>query len=324
MTDRILKPFPYTPAPQLVADVGGTNTRVALADHGVLRSGSIRRFSNAEHGALEDILVAYLNSNATPDCDGVCVAIAGAVRDGAATMANLDWEVSEDSLRQATGAESVALLNDLQAQGHALSTVDPRHITTLMRGAQAEDVGTQLVVGAGTGFNAAPVYHLPQGTFVAPSEHGHSHLPQGGEREQALARDLAQKHGIASIEEVLCGRGLVALHAWVTGETTDGPAIIEAIAQGHPQAVETGQLYARIMGHVLGSLALTTLPYGGIYLIGGVARAMAPHLVALGMKDAFFQMGRLSYLMEEFAVHVVADDYAALHGCASFLREHEA
>jgi glucokinase len=42
-----------TDAPNLVADLGGTNTRVALADGPALRDGSIRRFRNADHAGLD-------------------------------------------------------------------------------------------------------------------------------------------------------------------------------------------------------------------------------------------------------------------------------
>ncbi|MFN4100194.1 MAG: glucokinase [Pararhodobacter sp.] len=319
MTERILKPFPFTPAPQLVADIGGTNTRVALADAGVLRQGSIRKYPNAGRPSLAAILRQYLSETATPECTGLCVAVAGPVRDGVARMTNLDWTITAQDLAEVGGTSRVAILNDLQAQGHALKALDPRHVFSLLPGKPAAEGATQLVVGAGTGFNAAPVHYLPGGTHVAPSECGHIHLPRKGAREAALARHLAETHGIATIEEVLCGRGLVALHHWVTGQELDGRALTAAIATGEPGAMETGQLYARIMGRSLATLALVHLPYGGIFLIGGVARAMAPHLVALGMGEAFHEMGRFSPMMEEFPVAMVQDDYAALLGCAAHL-----
>lgn len=319
MPDRILKPYPYTPAPQLVADIGGTNTRVALADAGVLRQGSIRRYPNLGRASLSEILRQYLRETATVDCAGVCVAAAGPVRDGVARMTNLDWEITAADLAEVGGTDRVAILNDLQAQGHALATLDPRHLRVLLPGKAAAPGSAQLVVGAGTGFNAAPVHHLPGGTFVAPSECGHIHLPRKGEQEAALARHLAAKHGIASIEEVLCGRGLVALHQWVSGHEMPGDALTAAIAARDPGVQETGQLYARIMGRVLATLALVHLPYGGIFLIGSVARAMAPHLVTLGMAETFADMGRFSPMMAEFPVTMVEDDYAALLGCAAHL-----
>jgi len=322
MPDRVLKPWPLTPVPHLVADLGGTNTRVALADAGVLRQGSIRRFANAQHASLTEVLRTYLAQTATTDCGGVCVAVAGPVADGRARMTNLDWEITAADLAALCGTDTVVILNDLQAQGHALGDLDPRHMTTLLPGVPAPHGATRLVVGAGTGFNAAPVFALPSGLFVPPSETGHIHLPHHGETEGALARHLAKHHGIATVEEALCGRGLVALHHWISGVELDAADLMAAMANNEPQAQESGALYASLMGRLLASLALVHLPFGGIYLIGGVARAMAPHLIELGMADSFLQMGRFSDMMPKFPVHVVEDDYAALLGCAHHLAAH--
>ncbi|MCA2010776.1 glucokinase [Cereibacter sphaeroides] len=319
MQDRILQSWPFNPAPQLVADIGGTNTRVALADGGVLRQGSIRKYPNAGRASLTEILQQYMGETATTECSGICVAAAGPVRDGVARMTNLSWEITAEDLAQVAGTDRVAILNDLQAQGHALKSLDARHVRVLLEGKPASEAATQLVVGAGTGFNAAPVHHGTQGTLVAASECGHIHLPRHGEQENALAIHLAQKHGIATVEEVLCGRGLVALHQWVSGKEMAGDALTAAIAAGDPATQETGQLYARLMGRTLATLALVHLPFGGIFLIGSVARAMAPNLVELGMGEAFREMGRFSPMMAEFPVAVVEDDYAALLGCAAHL-----
>lgn len=325
MPDRVLKPWPSAPAPHLVADVGGTNTRVALADSGVLRQGSIRRHANAGQASLSAILRAYLMQMATPRCAGVCVAVAGPVHGGMARMTNLDWDITAPVLTEVAGTENIFIINDMQAQGHALAGLDARHLRTLLAGHPSGDSGaTQLVVGAGTGFNAAPVHHTATGLFVAASECGHMHLPQHGEQEQALARHLAARHGIATVEEVLCGRGLAALHHWTCGQDLTPDALIGALVAGDSAARATGALYARIMGRVLADLALVYLPFGGIFLIGGVARAMAPHLLDLGMGQSFAEMGRFSPLMAEFPVRVIEDDYAALLGCAAVLRRFSA
>jgi len=319
MPERTLKPWPYTPAPQLVADTGGTNTRVALADSGVLRQGSIRRYANAEYPSLAAVLQDYLHHTATTECAGVCVGVAGPVAGDRAEMTNLNWVITASELGAVAGTGKVKILNDLQAQGHALAALDPRHVRALLPGRPAPDGAVQLVVGAGTGVNAAPVHYLPGGVHVAASECGHIHLPVQGEQEQALARHMAHHDGVAMAEEALCGRGLTMMHAWVSGQTLPPEAVIAAIAAGDAAALETGRLYARLMGRVLATLALVHLPYGGISLIGGVARAMAPRLIELGMGEAFHQMGRFSDFMQGFPVHVVEDDYAALLGCATHL-----
>jgi glucokinase len=75
----------------------------------------------------------------------------------------------------------------------------------------------------------------------------------------------------------------------------------------------------RFLGRVTGDLALMHLPYGGIYLVGGMSNAVAPWLPRLGFGDALRDKGRFSSLSNSFPVMVVADDCAALHGCAHHL-----
>jgi glucokinase len=99
----------------LVADIGGTNTRVALADGARIRADSVRRFRNSEFPGLDPILQGYLADSAVASVDGACVAAAGPVKDGVATMTNLDWTIDGATLTRATGAETVSILNDLQA-----------------------------------------------------------------------------------------------------------------------------------------------------------------------------------------------------------------
>ena len=82
----------------ILADIGGTNTRVALAEGTSVRPDSVARFSNAEYKArgqdIAQILAEYLH-DAGVRVDGVCVAAAGPVQDGVATMTNLDWTMDE-------------------------------------------------------------------------------------------------------------------------------------------------------------------------------------------------------------------------------------
>ena len=80
-------------------------------------------------------------------------------------------------------------------------------------------------------------------------------------------------------------------------------------------------MFTRILGTVSGNLALVHLPFGGVYLVGGVARHVAPFLEPFGFVDAFRDKGRFAGFMQNFAVTVVEDDYAALTGAAAHLRD---
>ena len=73
-----------------------------------------------------------------------------------------------------------------------------------------------------------------------------------------------------------------------------------------------------LLGRVAGDLALVHLPFQGLYLIGGVARAFSPYF-AKGFTTAFRDKGRFSDFMDDFPVYIIEDDYAALEGCADHL-----
>ena len=309
----------------LVADIGGTNTRVALAKGRHLLPDTIRRYRNVDYPGLETVLRAYVAEEGGVDPRAACVAVAGPVRDGRASMTNLDWAIDRDTLTRATGAETVAILNDLQAQGHALGYLDSANIREILTGPEASPNAAKLVIGVGTGFNAAPVYDTAAGRYVTPSESGHANLPIRTEQELRLCQYVSNAHGFPAIEDVLSGRGIERVYGFLGQEAGDprearAQDIMAACAdESDPRALEAARIFTRILGTVAGNLSLIQLPFGGVYLVGGVSRAFAPYLTRFGFGDAFRDKGRFAGFMGNFAVSVVEDDYAALTGCAAHL-----
>ena len=311
-------------SPSLVADVGGTNTRVALAEGRRVLTDTIRRYRNAEHPGLESVLRAYVAEAGGVDCGGAAVAVAGPVRDGVGTMTNLDWTLDRPTLARATRAERTAILNDLQAQGHALGGIDPALIREIVPGPEAGPRAAKLVVNVGTGFNAAPVWDAERGRLVTPSECGHANLPIRTEAELRLCRFVETAHGFPAVEDVLSGRGLERVFAWLGHEEGDpreatAAEIMAGLASGDGRAREAARVFVKILGTVCGNLSLIHLPFGGVFLVGGVARAFRDHLAAFGFAEAFHDKGRFAGFMRNFAVHMIEDDLAALTGLASHL-----
>jgi glucokinase len=311
----------------LVADIGGTNTRVALALGATLLPETIRRYRNADYPGLETVLRAFIAEEDDVDCRGACVAVAGPVHDGRATLTNLDWTIDRASVARAAQAETVAVLNDLQAQGHALGLIADENLRQVIAG-PAEPIGTtKLVIGVGTGFNSSPVYETALGRIVPPSESGHVSLPVRTESDLRLMRHVETIHGFPSVEDVLSGRGLERVYLWLSeeaGRPTEkaAAAIVAGCADGSdPIAREAVRVFVRMLGAVAGNLALTFLPFGGVYLIGGVMRHVAPFLGEFGFDEAFRDKGRFAGFMGNFGVAVVEDDYAALIGAAAHLAD---
>lgn len=309
----------------LVADVGGTNTRVALTDGLTLRPDTVRRYTNKRFDDLEMVLRQFLSDENITGCQRACIAVSGPVAGDSAELTNVGWHTTRASLMQATGAGHVAILNDLQAQGHALGFIDQVNITPVIVRPAPPPGSTMTVLGIGTGVNAATALETPNGRVVPPSEYGHCSLPVRSEAEFRFAKYIEQKLGFASIEDVLSGSGLENVYRWLSyeaGEENEKSAaeIMASLKDGtDPRSEQAVAMFVQVLGTVAGNLALIELPFGGVFLIGGVMRAMAPFLDRFGFQASFCDKGRLSDLMASFSVSVIEDDYAALTGCASHL-----
>lgn len=302
----------------LVADVGGTNTRIALAEDAVLRPDTIRRFPNADHAGIEDVVARFLTDTGAR-IDAVCLAVAGPVANGVARLTNRDWTIDGARIAAATGAGRAMVLNDLQAQGFALPHVAAEALRPVVTGHPAPQGASRMVVGVGTGLNVAVVHYASGGVVVPPAEAGHITLPVRTADDLRLADYLTAHHGFAKAEEALSGRGISALHGFLTGTPKPSGEIIPAIGTD-PAATETACLFIRLLATFVGDLALIHLPVGGIALCGGMARAFTPHFGPLGFQEAFLDKGDFAALLETMPVQVLEDDYAALIGCAAAIR----
>lgn len=311
----------------IVADIGGTNTRIALARGTEILHDTITRYKNAGEPNFPPLLERFLAEHPDANPGACCVAAAGPVRDGRVEMTNLSWTFDKDDLAAATGASVIATLNDMQAQGHALPYLKPEALTNLRKGAEASPQAAMLIVGIGTGMNIAPVYHSASGTLVPPAEAGHPLLAVRNDDNLRLCQYIEKHHGFPSVEEVMSGRGVARIYEWLSSEAGEmqvlEPAeIMKRVEDGSdPIATETAHHFVQIMGSVCGNLALTLLPFGGIYLIGGVSRAFAPLLDKMGFEESFRDLGRFGDFVDQFGIWLVEDDFAALTGCASHLQD---
>ncbi|MFG6079857.1 glucokinase [Paracoccus litorisediminis] len=302
----------------LLADVGGTNARLALArtDEGIY-TGSITRFRGDDHPDFDEVVRLFLEREGNPRIEAVCVAVAGPVSQGQARLTNRDWNFSEKRLIELTGAGRARLINDLTALGYATPSLSGDAAGFLREGPKAEALnGQRLVVNAGTGFNVCAVKVMPGGA-IACFEHevGHTRLPLSV--WAPLVEVLGDRAApFDSVEELFAGRGLARLHAQMTG-TAPGRAetVVEAAGAGDAAAQATCDLYARLFGLICRELALQFMPMDGMFLAGSVARSAAQRLEIF--EAAYLSDPLMAQIPAAVPIGMIRDDMAALHGCLS-------
>jgi glucokinase len=80
------------------------------------------------------------------------------------------------------------------------------------------------------------------------------------------------------------------------------------------------KLFIDAYGAEAGNLALKLLPYGGLYIAGGVAARNATLIKEGGFLSAFLAKGRMSSLLRRIPVYLVLDRKVGLLGAASRAR----
>jgi len=305
----------------IVADVGGTNTRLALSAGTALRKETLKRYENATASCLEDILDRYISEMNVSLFDGICIAVAGPAHQDRAELTNIDWTIQKSALQKIAKTEKAGIINDMQAQGYALSALNDTDIKHVYGTPHVDKTKRMLVCGVGTGFNIALSIPTPHGVIVPPAEAGHTRLPVRNATEQKVVDYLTKKNGFAEVEEVISGRGMALVNHVLY---PNSPRTSQDVIQSAPENAEARHVvdvFCGFAGSYFGDLALTTLPEGGIFLIGGLARALEPFMSETNFGAAFCDKGRFSEMNKSFGVNLVVDDFAALRGCANYLTQ---
>ncbi|MCO4839527.1 MAG: glucokinase [Rhodobacteraceae bacterium] len=293
----------------LVADVGGTNTRFALANsNGIIADSSIR-YSNTEVDSFLEAAQSYVATLDGVKPTNLCAAIAGPVSGGKGKLTNGDWMFDTDVLAQSLGLKQAYLLNDLAALGYALDVL-PDHVVTQIGGGKPH--GDQaLVAGIATGFNVSMCHE----GHVIEAELGHASLPSSvmAVLQEAVGDKASSFH---KVEALFSGDGLAALHIALGFKATD-PAQITAPTSS--EGAQTVALFAQALGMFCCELTYQYMPLAGLYFNGSVARAIvssesaAKVIAAEASKDETFS-GRFG----QVPLFVITEDNAALYGCARY------
>ena len=298
---------------RLISDVGGTNVRFArvIDEENVVDRCSylVSRFD----GFL-DALRAYISDidGGLSNCSGAAIGAAGPIHAGSASLTNISWIISETEVAEEIGAPCT-LANDVEAAAYCVPGLSSHEILPLGGAGPKLDTAHRIVAAnIGTGFGAATLIRTPAGWFSASSEAGHMSLALPEAKEARL------RPSFKSVEHVLSGRGVVNLHAALTGTpATLDAAEIFSCAAPDPACRETLDTFTEIAGDVLGNLALGVAAWDGVFLFGSVAKGFASIADHSRFRAAFENKGPMSEWMKRVPVALVEKEDASLFGLAA-------
>jgi glucokinase len=318
----------------LAGDVGGTKVNLALvrAGKGDPSRVAFASYRSADHDSLESIVRAFLAGH--PRVDRACFGVAGPVDGGRSRLTNLPWILDADRLREASGAKSACLLNDLQAMAYAVPFLPPEAFEAVQDG-EADPGGAVAVLAAGTGHGQAWLRPVDGRMLPVASEGGHvDFAPRDAREARLLAFLQARFGGRISLERVVSGPGLKSIHDFLSEDTglAESPEAASRIRGRDPSAAISElalsgksalchlalSMFVSLYGAAAGNLALVLLPRGGVVLGGGIAPAILPALKEGPFLESFRDKGRFRPFLEGLRVSVLLDPAAPLVGAARY------
>ena len=310
----------------LVADVGGTNIRLALATADGLAE--LRCFRCADFISLEAVIRHYLESVAkTPDYG--CIAIAGPISGDRFQMTNLGWSSSIRSLESSLGLARLWVINDYTAIAMSLPSLGGDQLLTLRRG-EANGQAPMMVCGPGTGLGAAQLVPVKGRYHPVSGEGGHVDFAPVTPRQQQLHQVLARRFGHVSVEQLLSGPGLENIYQALVVLTPDASVATTLpaseitdgfIEQKCTLCIEAVNLFCQVLAQAMANMALTTGALGGMYIAGGIMPRLVNYLDIARFGEDFINKGRFRQYLAAIPVYLVTEPQPGLIGAAAYLRQ---
>ena len=326
----------------LAGDIGGTKTLLQIADFQQgEKKGQVlfeQRYESARYPEFIPMLKEFIQAAgwaAGRYINAACFGVAGPVEQNpsgqSVKVTNLPWQVDSKTLAAELGFDKILLINDFQAVGYCIEGLGGQDLVDLQDRPPVPHT-PRLVVGAGTGLGMALLVPQPGGYDVLASEGGHAGFAPTDTLQVALLEYLTKRFGSAGYEKILCGPGLVNIYEFLRSrsrvandalpqrlvQNNDLPSAITTLAlSGMDKTAQVAvDLFIAIYGGYASNLALVTLPYGGVYIAGGIAPKLIERINAGGFIRAFINKGAMSHLLEKMPVRVVMNPSVGLLGAA--------
>jgi len=312
----------------VAVDIGGTHARFALAevDAGkVIKLGEAVTLKTAEHASFQTAWQEFHRMNGAPLPPATAIAIAGPVDADVIKLTNNPWIIRRSMVCEKLNVNTVVIVNDFGAVGHAVAQAGPEHFHHLTGPDQVfAPEGTLSIIGPGTGLGVAHVARTGGAYHVQATEGGHIDFAPLDAIEDAVLARLRKRYRRVSIERVVSGPGLVDLYetlAAIEGRAVqqyDDKTLWQMGMSGEDSlAAAAVDRFCLSLGSVAGDITLAQGGFAGVVIAGGLGLRIKDSLVRSGFAERFRAKGRFEGLMASIPVKLITHPQPGLFGAAA-------
>jgi glucokinase len=316
----------------LTGDIGGTNSRFALigvADstfmllhREIYPSGKLSGVAEGVQRFLESV---SRKKNLHPD--SASISAAGPVKNNTCTLSNLNWIIDGDSVGNKFGFPTL-IINDFLAMSYGIPFLNPEnsnHIAAIphTNGKRPKPSGpVSAIIGAGTGLGVGMLADIGERYLAFPSEGGHADFSTWNKDTERLKDSVQNLEGYqVESEHFISGDGISRIFDFVKGgePSNKQPSEIASSGKKDPAAKKTMELFVQSYGRFAGNAALFFLPFGGLFLGGGIVSKNIPYFLENNNFIKSFEnteRPRMRDLLTNIPVYIIKDYSVSLFGAA--------
>lgn len=310
----------------VVADVGGTNIRLAVVDTSNGELSKVREYPCAQFITLDAAIAQYFVS-ISDAVTHLCIAIAAPVDIDLVSMTNLSWQFSKKALKAKFDLTTLSVINDYTAISLAVPFVLEQDRVKI-GGGEVEHNGVKAVFGPGTGLGVSHLIKQGSNWVSLDGEGGHTSFAPNTRQQIDILLLLQEQFGHVSTERLLSGQGLVNIyHALcrLAGKQPDyfEPADISksGLNDECELCVGTLHIFCEIMGSFAGNLSLNLDCKGGVYIAGGIVPRFVEFFKNSAFREFFEAKGRCKTYLESVPTYLITHQNPGLLGAGVYLRQ---
>ncbi|WP_016954944.1 glucokinase [Catenovulum agarivorans] len=311
---------------KIVADIGGTNMRIAQTD-GINSIRDIKKYKVTDFASPVDTIKAYIQDSGCAQPTHVCMAIACPVAGDQITMTNHSWSFSIEQSQKELGVQALYVINDFTAV--ALSVPFLADEQKIQVGGEQPQLDKPIAVyGAGTGLGVAHVVPLADKWVPLPGEGGHVDFATNTEVEAKILAFLADELGHVSAERIISGQGIANIYRALAHindadiKSLEPAEVTEKALAGECDLCKQAlDVFCDTLGSFGGNLALNLLTQGGVYIAGGIVPRFIDYVVQSGFRNRFDAKGRFEKLNKSIPVYIVTEEQPGLLGAAAYIAQ---
>ncbi len=312
----------------IVADIGGTNLRIGIAEEtGETRALTV--YQCAQYVGLAEVVSDFIEKESLQGKTiNACFAIACPVEQDLITMTNLPWQFSKSEIMETLGLAKLLMINDFTAIAHAIPMLGEGQKVQVGNGEPVHGKPIS-VCGPGTGLGVGHLVHEKDKWISLSCEGGHVDFAPIDETEIEILKHLLHKYAHVSYEQLLSGMGLEQIYQALA--TIDGKAETDLAAKDITAKAfdgecstcrKTVETFCRVLGSFAGNLALTLGSFGGVYIAGGIVPRFIEFFQDSEFRKRFEEKGRLSGFNQNIPTYVITESQPGILGASAYLLQH--